>query len=993
MTTYRKKLIEVALPLDAINAASQRENFIYKGNPSAVHKWWAQRPLAAARAVLFAQLVDDPSAWPDLFPTEEDQEQERHRLFKIIRDFVPWEAGNDEQLMNPARLEIARSWARTHPSPKASRVLTNDVRNAEVADYLATEVPPVHDPFAGGGTIPLEAQRLGLRTIATDLNPVAVLLNKALIEFPPLFSGLLPVNPESQRKIGTQTWQGTQGLADDIRYYGAWVHEEAGRQIGHVYPKVKITREMAQNRLDLKGLEGQEFSPLAWLWARTVASPNPAAKGAHVPLASNFWLSTKEGKRAWVEPIVQKEDWSYRFDVRTGEPPDSTAVDAGTKLGRGANFRCLLSGSGVPIQPDHIKAEGMAGRLGLRMMAVMLEGNGRRFYVSPSDDMQSSALNVPEASAPDEQFVQNSRHMTPSAYGINSFASLFTPRQAFVLTKLSDLVIAVRKRVVDHARQAGMEEGVPLRDGGKGAVAYGEAISLYLAFALNKCIEYSNSLVVWYPKEDRPKGVFARQALPMVWDFAEINTLGNIGGTFLKSVGIVADSVPSLLAPAKTEVFQWDAATAIERLSQRVIVSTDPPYYDNVPYADLSDFFYVWLRRTLRSIFPGMLATITVPKEAELVADPFRHGGKKGAEVFFLRGMTQAMTSIVSESVLEVPATVYYAFKQVETKADAAAARTGWETFLQAMVEAGFVIDGTWPVRSERQGRARDIESNALASSIVLVCRRRDRDAAIVTRGDFRRLLRAELPDAVKALQHGNIAPVDLAQASIGPGMAIFSRHAKVVEADGQAMSVRSALQMINEALDEYLSAQEGEADPDTRFALTWFETNGWSTGRFGDAETLAKARNISVAGIVESGILHSAAGNVRLLTRSEMPAGWDPRQDTRVPVWEATQHLIRRLEEQGEPGAAALHHQLGPLADHAHDLAYRLYSICERKGWAEDARAYNGLVTAWPEISRLAAAVAEAPPTAPGQMGLGLLGAEPPAAKKKPARKPRKST
>lgn len=1002
MTTYRKKLIEVALPLDAINEASTRENYIYKGNPSAVHKWWAQRPLATARAVLFAQLVDDPSAWPDLFPTEDAQEAERQRLFAVIRRLVPWEAGNDEKILNEAQLEIARSWARSCPSPMATRILADNSTPNEVKEYLALELPAVNDPFAGGGTIPLEAQRLGLRAIASDLNPVAVLLNKALVEIPPLYSGKPPVNPESQKRLLDRhvKWTGAQGLADDVRYYGAWMRARAIERVGHLYPEIQVTKQMCKDRPDLKELDGTKAPVIAWLWARTVASPNPALGGVHVPLVSSYWLSTKGEKTAWISPVIHKEKKNYTFEVKMGTPSEPENVYAGTKI-KGASFRCILSG--VPIEPHHIRDAGKKGELGLRLLAIVTETRRGRVYFSPNQEHEDFAKSVVPSWAPDELLPEKALGFRVQNYGISRWQDLFTSRQLGMLAQLSDLVLEARDRVIIDAREIGMSAGVSER--GSDTVAYADAVATYLAFALDKCAEYSNSLVIWYPQEDRPKGLFARHALPMVWDFAEVNVLGNIGGTFLKSTEIVADSLPSFPVCSPGTVLQADAAAPMADFG-KVIVSTDPPYYDNVPYANLSDFFYIWLRRTLKTIFPRILSTISTPKDRELVADPFRPSddeegrprGKDGAERFFLRGMTSAMSGVAERAVDFTPITVYYAFKQTETdKENKAASRasTGWEAFLQAMIEAGFVITGTWPVRSERQGRARDIGSNALASSVVLVCRKRDPRSSTVTRADFRRALRAELPGAVQALQHENIAPVDLAQAAIGPGMAIFSRHSKVIEADGLPMTVRSALQLINVALDEHLSAQEGEADADTRFALTWFETNGWSVGNFGDAETLAKARNISVAGIVESGILHSAAGKVRLLKRSELPADWDPRNDTRVPVWEATQHLIRRLEEQGgEEGAAALYYQLGPLADHAHDLAYRLYSVCERKGWAEDARAYNGLVTAWPEISRLAAAEAQTPPTAPGQIGLGLLDTDPPTAKKKStARKPRKAT
>lgn len=970
MTTYRKKLIEVALPLDAINEASAREKSIRQGHPSTLHLWWARRPLAAARAVLFGQLVDDPSAWPALFPTEDAQEAERQRLFNVIRDFVPWDATNNQKKLDAARLEIARSWARNYPSNKSARILAQDCTSHEVNEYLASELPPVHDPFAGGGTIPLEAQRLGLHAIATDLNPVAVLINKALIEIPPRFAGQPPVNPEARKKAGMSVWRGAEGLAEDLRHYGAWIREEARKRLAHLYPEVSVTRAMTNGRPDLKEYEGKTLTVVAWLWARTVASPNPALGGAHVPLISSYWLYTRPGKQTWLEPVIEKGGKSYRFEIRTGTPENEDAVGAGTKSARGGNFRCILSDT--PIPAAYVRAEGAAGRLGTRLLAVACAGERERVFLPAS----SGHVSEPEVSwAPEFEFAKSSRYMTPCVYGLDSFAKLFLPRQLCALNTFASLVSEARAAF--------------LRDTDGTVTDRADALSLYLTLALGRLVNRSSTLCFWDNGAGMVQQVFARQALSMTWDFCEGNPISDSSGNFYGQIEYLASVLEaSPLSVHEGTVAQADAREALQR---EAIISTDPPYYDNVPYADLSDFFYVWLRRAGAAIFPDLFRTMLVPKVDELVMDPLRQGDERAAEAFFTSGMSSVLRDVCRVSTADVPTAIYYAFRQGETS-ETGTSSTGWETFLSAVVASGLTVVGTWPIRTELVGNLKK-QKNALASSVVLICRKREDKAGTITRSDFRRLLRAELPAAVKALQHGNIAPVDLAQASIGPGMAIFSRHASVMEADGTPMSVRSALQLINEALDEYLSAQEGEADADTRFALTWFETNGWSVGSFGDAETLAKARNISVAGIVESGILHSAAGKVRLLKRSEMPAGWDPRQDARVPVWEATQHLIRRLEEQGESAAAALHHQLGPLADHAHDLAYRLYSICERKGWAEDARAYNGLVTAWPEISRLAAAVAEAPPTAPGQMGLGLLRTEPPAAKKKPARKPRKST
>jgi putative DNA methylase len=415
---------------------------------------------------------------------------------------------------------------------------------------------------------------------------------------------------------------------------------------------------------------------------------------------------------------------------------------------------------------------------------------------------------------------------------------------------------------------------------------------------------------------------------------------------FSKAFEFVASSASGLSQQA-------DAGS--QTISRDKLVSTDPPYYDNVPYADLSDFFYVWLRRSLRPVFPDLFATLAVPKAEELVAFAYRHNGKAGAEAFFLDGMTQAMHRLAEQAHSAFPVTIYYAFKQSESDAIDGTASTGWETFLDAVIRAGFATSGTWPVRTENDSRMRGQTSNALASSIILVCRPRAADASTATRREFVTALKAELPQALAHLQRGNIAPVDLAQAAIGPGMAVYTRYARVLDAEGKPLSVREALALINQTLDEALAEQEGDFDADSRWALTWFEQSGFTEGEYGVAEQLSKSKNTSVAGMVEAGILESRRGRVRLLRPEELPADWDPATDPRLTAWEIVHHLIRALASGGEAAAAALVAKLGAKAEIARELAYRLYTLCERKKRAAEALAYNGLVQSWPEIVRLA--------------------------------------
>ena len=950
MTVTRRKLIEVALPLDAINAASRREKSIRHGHPSTLHLWWARRPLAAARAVIFAQMVDDPSADPERFPTREAQDRERERLFGILEELVRWENTVNEDVLEGARREIRRSWQRT------CRDNTNDPRAKELFD--AGTLPPFHDPFAGGGALPLEAQRLGLEAHASDLNPVAVLINKAMIEIPPKFAGCPPVNPESRSggELVERQWRGARGLAEDVRYYGQWMRDEAQQRIGHLYPKVEVTPEMVRERPDLKPYAGRKLTVIAWLWARTVRSPNPAFADVEVPLASTFMLSTKKGKEAYVEPVI--EGRGYWFRVRVGSPSDLAATKAGTSAGKRKAFRCLMSGA--PITYDYIRGEGQAGCLGARLMAVVAEGHRSRVYLEPSDKVSALAVDVRPTWKPEVRLEGKTR-VNVSNYGIDTFGDLFTPRQLVALTTFSDLVSEAMRRVREDAVAAGLpDDDQPLRDGGTGARAYAEAVAVYLAFAVDYAANYWSTIAT--PAEGFIRGTFARQAIPMTWDYAEAPPFGRTSGNWMAGINWISKVIPALPSRCAGSSTMGDAAT--QSIGCDKVVSTDPPYYDNIGYADLSDFFYVWLRRSQKSVFPDLFATLSVPKSDELVATPYRHGNKKAAESFFLTGMTQAMRRLAAQSHAGFPVTIYYAFKQSETsKGDGGSASTGWETFLDAVIRAGLGITGTWPVRTERSGRTIGVGTNALASSIVLVCRRRPPDAPLATRREFLTALRSELPKALQPLQAANIAPVDLAQAAIGPGMAIYTRYGRVLDANGEPMKVREALAMINQILDETLAEQEGDFDPDTRWALAWFEERGFEEGEFGMAETLSKAKNTSVGGLVEAGILESRAGKVRLLRPSELPSKWDPSSDARLTTWEMVHHLIRLLEISEEP-AAELLRRLGGVADVARDLAYRLYSIAERKKRAAEALQYNSLVGSWVEIKRMASAEAPAEQT-----------------------------
>ena len=955
----KKKLIEVALPLVAINKACAREKSIRHGHPSNLHRWWARRPFASARAVVFAQMVNDPSGYPDLFPTAKAQEKERQRLFRIIEDLVLWENTTNETVLQQARDEIWKSWRLTcteyadHPQ---ARELFN-----------RHKLPAFHDPFAGGGALPLEAQRLGLESYASDLNPVAVLINKAMIEIPPKFAGKPPVNPvwqgKSQAERSLKKWSGAQGLAEDVQYYGRWMRDEAEKRIGHLYPKVEITASMVGERPDLKKYVGRKFTVIAWLWARTVKSPNPAFATEDVPLASSFMLSNKAGKEAYIEPIF--ENGGYRFTVKAEVPKDVAIVKSGTKLARGANFKCLLSGT--PITPDYIKAEGIAGRMGARLMAIVADGDRERIYLSPTADMEAIAQSALPTWVPEGSFVEDARAFTPCIYGFKEWRHLFTPRQIVAMTTFSDLIQEACKRVLhDTVTENLPKENILLREYGAGSRAYAEAVGLYLSIIVSKTADSNNAFCPWEPVAQCTRQLFGRQAISMLWDYGEANPLYDSSGGFLTNiVGSIRAYENFSIKSIGGYCEQLDATS--QTLSRGKVISTDPPYYDNVPYADLSDFFYVWLRRSLKPVFPDLFATLAVPKAEELVAFAYRHGSKGKAEEFFLDGMTQAMHRLANQAHPAFPVTIYYAFKQSESDGGDGTTNTGWDTFLAAVIEAGFAISGTWPMRTEMIAAMKSVKNN-LASSIVLVCRQRSANAPVTTRREFVSALKYELSQALIHLQRGNIAPVDLAQAAIGPGMAVYTRYEKVLDAEGKVLTVREALSLINQTLDEALAEQEGDFDADSRWALTWFDQLGFAEGEYGMAETLSTAKNTSVGGLVQSGILHSKSGKVRLLRPEELSADWDPENDDRLTAWEMVHHLIRALETGGDQQAAELVMKLGSKAEIARELCYRLYTLCERKKRANEALSYNSLVQSFPELARIAGEKREAQPKKPEQ-------------------------
>lgn len=898
--TYKKKLIEVAIPLEAINKASAREKSIRHGHPSTLHLWWARRPLASCRAVLFAQLVDDPSSLPDQFPTEELQKAERDRLFAIIEDLVKWENSTNEEVLERARAEIRRS--------------------------CGGVLPPVYDPFSGGGSIPLEAQRLGLPAYGSDLNPVAVMIGKAMIEIPQKYKDQKPIHPGIKDR---NHYRNAEGLAEDVKYYGEWMREKAWERIGHLYPQVDLPKEYG----------GGKATVIALIWARTVESPDPSLGGRHIPLTKSFDLSTRPGKEVWIKPIVSGLE--YDFEIKSTENGDSGKAPEPT-VGRTA-AQCLISKTAFPL--SYIREKAVKGELGKRLLAVVVEGKSGRIYLPPRF---LKGLDIPTVDDSHLHLdIDHWRSCTNCVvYGMTKFSDLFSDRQIFALSTFSDLLKDVQANIADEITVSGGASGE--REG------YEDALVTYLAFVLDKCADYWSALCSWNTSRELIRNTFGRQALPMVWDFAETNPFSSSSGNWGSMLDwvqkVIAQSVPSAIG----KIEQLNAQ--VVEYSSDMVISTDPPYYDNIPYSNLSDFFYVWMRKSLRHVYPDLLSTISVPRMDELVANQFRFGGKERAQQRFLDGMTDAIRQMALKSSSHYPATIYYAFKQSEIESEGISS-TGWATFLDAVIKAGYAVVGTWPMRTEMASRMMASGTNALANSVVLVCRKKETSAETITRAEFIRALKRELPSAIKELQAASIAPADMPQSAIGPGMGVFSRYRAVLESDDSPMSVKAALQLINRELDEYLGGIQGEFDADTRFAVTWFEQNGLKAGDYGTANNIATARGISVESVKHAGIVESQAGKVRILRRDELMEEWSPADDKHLTVWECCHHVVRTLETDGEFNAAVLIRAIGPsMAELVRDLAYCLYNICEKRKEAKEATSYNALIAVWSDLTRLAA-------------------------------------
>lgn len=881
---YKLKLIETAIPLEDINRESAKEKSIRHGHPSTLHLWWARRPLAACRAVLFAQLVDDPSEHRDRFPTEAEQDVERKRLHGIISELVKWENIHDSHLLAEAGEEIRKS--------------------------CGGAPPPILDPFVGGGSIPLEAQRLGLEAYASDLNPVAVLIAKALIEIPQRWAGHPPVFPGAAESV--PYWPGVTGLVEDVQSYGKWLRGEAYKRIRHLYPKVKIS--------------GVESTVIAWIWARTVTCPNPACGGT-MPLVRSFWLGKKKGKERYVHPV--RAGRRVRFEIRGpgGTPCEGTVSRTGAV--------CLLCGN--PVTLSYVRAEGVADRMGAQLMAIVAEGKRQRYYLPPDGNQESTADVLPPDDVPDAELPKQALGFRVQGYGMRNWADLFTNRQLTALITFSDLVCEARERVRADAHDP----------------AYADAVATYLALVVSRIVDRNSSVGSWdaHPSKEQVRGVFSRQAIAMTWDFAEANPFCDSSGNLAESVDWVTNALLNLPEGARGAVTQADARVA--KYDGRLIVATDPPYYDNIGYADLSDFFYVWLRRSLTGSYPELMRTILTPKDDEIVADPFRHGGREQAKLFFEERFETVFARISEGTPEGYPISFFYAYKQAETDERGTYASTGWETLLDAMLKTGWIVTATWPIRTELGNRPRNRESNALTSSIVLVCRPRTETAGVTDRRGLIAALRGEMPAALRKLEQGGVAPVDLRQAAIGPGMAVFSRYAQVNEPEGSRMRVRAALGLINQVFDERLSQLEGDVSADTRWCIDWFKVYGFDAGPFGEAETMSKGTDTGIGVLDRAGILRGRAGKVTLRSVRDIPEEYNPARDDRISEWKICLHLAKRLKDRGSDPAARLMATAQDKVDldAVLELAYLLYSIADRRGWTETALLFNGLGTSWSHL------------------------------------------
>ena len=923
--SYRRKLIEITLPLNDISKESAREKSLKHGHPSTLHTWWARRPLAACRAILFASLVDDPIDCSDEFPHEDDQIAERKRLHQLISDISRWENTDERKpgglkLMNSARFEIARSLARS----RGDAVPTEP---DAVLKYLSDKDTgiTVYDPFSGGGSIPLEAQRLGLAAVGSDLNPVSVLITKATIELPVSFAGDRPVNPSAHHQVTRGSkgrsstdgdWRGYAGLANDIRYYGLRVRDEASKRIGHLYPTVTLD-------------DGSDAHVVAWLWANTIPCSNPAC-GIEMPLIRNFQISKRDGRPRWTTPTFDIDNKMIKFEVTES----SSGIRFERTVDRNGSV-CLACETSTKL--EYVRNQALDGNMRQQLIAIAAEGDRRRVFVSPNEHHAQIALRARPPRRPTGSLPHKARSISTQIYGLSEWHQLFTERQLTSLCTFSDVL----KDIIPEI----------LNDGASSE--YAKVIHTYLALAVGRLSHVGSRLSMWVNAVDFVGGVFGRQAIGMVWDFAELNPFSTRTQNWMTQLDWVAKVVERLPVNVVSGfAFQADAANA-EYVANGPVIVTDPPYYDNIGYADISDFFYIWHNDMLRDSYPELFVGMQTPKKDEIVAGPMFENPKE----HFERLIEKVLNKIKSACSTDFPSSILYAYMQ-KKGADKESVPAGWEAFLTAVSNAGLRIVGTWPVRTERKAKLNALKGNMLASSVVLVTRPRPEGAPSASRREFVDELEVSLPAELDRLtREDNIAPVDLAQAAIGPGMKIYTKYSRVETFAGEPVPVRDALTEINRVIGDYFLSEQGELDARTRFCIDWLKEHGFDEGLFGDAEVLAKAKDVAIGDLVAQGLLEARRNVAKLLPISAFltPKNADQCVGASTSSWEGLMRVAFHFqfpeEGRGVEGAADVIREMGAKSDEVERLARIMFDHYDRKFQPSNSRVYNHIADAWRDI------------------------------------------
>lgn len=881
----KSKLIEVALPLDEINAACKAYKDRKVGTIRNIHKWFAAMPLPAWRALLFAALIDDP-----------ETDNQRIYLLDVIKRLV----ANGADLPDVDTLEEAK---------------------ALLCKQFPDGLPAVMDPFCGGGSTLVEAQRLGLSTVASDLNPVPVLISRTLTDLLPKVMGQAPIALTAETAASNELFP----MSSSAPIAFAGLNADVSK-----YSQRVVARARASLASRYTSFAGE--APIAWLWARTTKCPNPAC-GLETFLMTSLWICKKKGDLAWFVPQVTKGEIVLEVVSRqkSGEPPLSP------KSGRGAVFRCL-SCDGT-LTEDWIIERGSRHEIGERLVCVVAETTNGRIYRAPSDSEIRAGAEVPDVvDFPDVPLPDIPRWFSGPRFGFTTQQDLYTPRQRLVLATFADLIAEVYSEVIE--------------DGG--SRDWAAAVTTLMGLALGKMAQANSRQVRWNTAvSGAPKAepAFGQNDMPMLWDFVETYPFGSSVGSFL---GIIKDQARAARYVVKGEGVAVRKDARDVAADRPTLIATDPPYFDAIGYADLSDYFYLWHRRALRHVHPDLYMTVAVPKTGELTAVPAHHNNSaSAAKSYFIEGFTQTFNALKDALGEDLPLIVVYASKEQK---GGAGEETRWSSILSAIVAAELEITGTWPIHGATVARLIGNQTNAIASYIVMVCRPRLADAQTCSLAEFNRALRRELPPAVRDLQAASILPVDLNQAALGPGMRIYSRYRAVLDQSGAVVPVDQAIRLIDVARSEVLEEQEGDLDPESRFAVRWWETFGWAVASFDEAGKAARPLGISVEEVARVQVVTSRANKVQLLGADQLDRSWTPSDDVRPTAWKAVHHLADRLiDGGGELEAAQLMAVLGKLQESSRALVYRLHDIAAKKGRKADQERYNALINSWTELVRLA--------------------------------------